>query len=357
MLKSIEIKEKFKEIGFDLIGITKPELKKELVKDFVKRYKEDDLPPFIHNEIDSILNPKKLHPWTQSIIVVGLCYAQKELDNSDGFISRYTRGEDYHIVMKEKIEVALDYLKDIYDNLQYSFYIDNGPVLEKALAQQAGLGWIGKNTLLVNEDYGTYIFLGEIFLNKKLKYDKKSQNKCGDCTDCFDNCPTNSLNKAYYLNYRTCRSNLTQQKGILNEKQERLIANCIWGCDDCQIGCPYNENIPKGLHMEFEPKIKGDIVEILKFNKKNFPKKWLNTALSWRGMRIIQRNALIAINNLGKKEEKYRDVLLTKIKDSSPIIRYYAYKAYINLGFNLNLIRNDIKKEREIDVEKILKRK
>ena len=352
-----EIKRKFKEIGFDLIGFTKPVLDQDLVNNFKKRYRDDDLPPFVHNDVGSILNPNQLNPWSKTVIVLGLSYAQNEESDTDGFISRYTRGSDYHLVMENKLKKGIRYLKDLFDDLESAYYVDNGPVLEKVLAQQAGLGWIGKNTLLVNEKFGTYIFLGEIFINKSLDYDEKSENKCGDCTACLENCPTNSLRTPYYLNYRTCRSNLTQQKGYLEEKEEKLIGNCIWGCDDCQTACPYNENIPRGLHEEFQPKIKGDIIKILKFNKKNFPKKWLNKALSWRGMRIIQRNALIAINNLGIKNEQYKEVLIKKIEDPSPIIRYYAYKAYINLDFNLDLIEKQIKREKEIDIHNIIKRK
>lgn len=352
-----KIKRKFKEIGFDLIGFTKPVLDPKLTKNFKKRYKEDDLPFFVHKDVESILNPKKLNPWTKTIIVAGISYAQKEDSDSDGFISSYTRGTDYHLVMENKLKEGVKYLNNLFDDLKSNYYVDNGPVLEKVLAQQAGLGWIGKNTLLINEKFGTYLFLGEIFINKKLDCDKKTENKCGDCTACLENCPTNSLDIPYYLNYRTCRSNLTQQKGYLDEKQAKLIGNCVWGCDDCQVVCPYNENIARGLHPEFEPKIKGDIVKILNFNRKNFPKEWLNKALSWRGMRIIQRNALIAIGNLGIKNKQYKGVLIKKIKDPSPIIRYYAYKAYLKLGFDLSLIEEDIKNEREININNIIKRK
>ena len=357
MDKSIEIKRKFQKLGFNLIGYTKPELDHDLIQDFKKRAKNNDLPSFVHHDLNSILNPQKLYPWAESVIVVGMSYAFDSKAETDGFISRYSRGDDYHQVMEEKIKAGINYLESIYDGLKTAFNIDSGPVLEKVLAQQAGLGWIGKNTLLVNDRYGTYIFLGEIFINKSLDFDKRTEDKCEDCQACLDNCPTNSLATPYYLNYRTCRSNLTQLKGILNQKQERLIGNCIWGCDDCQVACPYNQNIPKGLHKEFEPKIRGDIVEILKYDRKNFPKKWLNTALSWRGMRVIQRNALIALKNLGVKDKKYKEVLLDKIKARSPIIRYYAYQAYISLGYSLELIEEQLKQETEIDINKILKRK
>lgn len=349
-----KIKTKFNKLGFDLIGFTEPKIKNELSKNFKKRYKKDDLPSFVHHDIGSILEPKKEAPWANTIIVLGLSYASSKVQNTDGFISRYARGIDYHQVMEQKIQKGIEVLKNTFKNLEHSYYIDNGPVLEKALAQQAGLGWIGKNSLLINEKYGSYIFLGEIFINKKLSIDQPAANKCGNCTLCRDNCPTDSLETPYYLNYRTCRSNLTQEKGILNDKQEELIGNCIWGCDNCQEACPFNKEIPKDLHFEFDPKIRGNIIDILNYDRKDFPKKWLNSALSWRGMRVIQRNALISLINLDIKKEYYRKVIIKKMKDNSPILRYYAYKAYISLDFDINEIIDIINNEDEVNINKLL---
>ena len=348
-----DLKAKFNNLGFDLVGFTRPKLKKELSKNFKNRYNKDDLPSFVHHNVESILNPKKEAPWANTIIVVGLSYASSKIQETDGFISRYARGVDYHNVMEEKIKEGIEVLKKSFKNLKYSYYIDNGPVLEKALAQQAGLGWIGKNTLLINEKYGSYIFLGEIFINKKLSIDNPAVNKCGNCTLCRDNCPTDSLETPYYLNYRTCRSYLTQEKGILDQNKEILIGNCIWGCDNCQEACPFNKEIPRDLHSEFEPKITGNIVDILNYDRKDFPEKWLNTALSWRGMRVIQRNALISLINLNVKKEKYRKVILKKMTDNSPILRYYAYKAYISLGYDISQIQDKINKENEINIKKL----
>ena len=353
--KSEIIKKKLKEIGFDLIGFTKPELDQSLIKNFISRYEDNDLPPFVHHDIDSILNPKKLTPYAKTVIVLGLSYNwDKNNDERDGYISYYSRGKDYHKVFIKKIKQAVSILDDLFDDLKYDYFVDNAPILEKVLAQQAGLGWIGKNTLLINEKFGSYLFLGEIFINKELKIDNKQENKCGSCTACIDNCPTGSLNTPYYLDYRTCRSSLTQIKGILNITQEKLIGDSIWGCDKCQDVCPYNKNIPKNIHQELKPKIKGNITEILNYNRKSFPDFWLDTALSWRGMRTIQRNALISLINNNNNDKKYKRVLLKKLKDNSPIIRYYAYKAYFALDFNLDNIRNLIENEKEIELENIL---
>src|SRR6056297_3238672 len=308
MSKSVQIKIKFKELGFDLIGFSKPYLDNKLTENFKKRASRDDLPPFMHSDLNSVLHPKRLHPWLETVIVVGLSYASSQNNDTRGFISSYTRGRDYHKVMAEMIKEGLKYLKKIYKDIKYSYYIDNGPVLEKFLAQQAGLGWIGKNTLLINENFGSYIFLGEIFINKKLVYNEKSKNNCKDCTQCMDN-------------------------------------------------CPYNNNIPRDLHPAFEAKIGGNIVEILNYNRKGFPPSWTSSALSWRGMRIIQRNALIVLGNLGLKDEKYKKLIVKKMDDRSKIIRHYAYQTYLKLGFNLEHIKGKIDQEKEIDIDNIIKRK
>jgi epoxyqueuosine reductase len=147
---------------------------------------------------------------------------------------------------------------------------------------------------------------------------------------------------------------LTQKKGILPEIERNKIDNYLWGCDDCQKNCPYNKNIPKDLHSEFEPKITGNIVDILNYDRKEFPKKWENSALSWRGMRVIQRNALISLINLDIKKEDYRTAIIKKMKDNSPILRHYAYKAYISLDFDINEIQDIIIKEDEVNIKKII---
>src|SRR6056297_1089133 len=138
------IKRKFKELGFDLVGFTYPKIEKSLLVNFKKRFKNDDLPKFVSDDVESIIKPKRKHPWAKSVIVLGISYARSEENNLDGFISRYCRGRDYHYVLKEKIKKGIEFLNQLFDNLNYSFYVDNGPVLEKAFAQQAGLCWIGK---------------------------------------------------------------------------------------------------------------------------------------------------------------------------------------------------------------------
>ncbi|MCF8009239.1 MAG: tRNA epoxyqueuosine(34) reductase QueG, partial [Halanaerobiales bacterium] len=262
-------------------------------------------------------------------------------------------GKDYHKVMKNKILEGISLLKEEFSDFKFEYHIDNTPILEKVIASQAGLGWIGKNTTLINKKYGSFLFLGEIFINKKLSYDDPSKNLCKDCSLCIDNCPTDSLQIPYYLNYNRCRSSITQIKGVLNNDQEKLIGNSIWGCDHCQEVCPYNHNNIKDIHSEFKPVIRGDIIDILNYKRKDFPIKWQESALSWKGMRIIHRNALIVLINRSGDGKKYKKVIEEMLKDNSPIIRYYAYKAYLSFDFDQTKVKKLIKSDQEL--KKMLK--
>lgn len=348
MDKSNLIKEKLHNIGFDLVGFTRPVIQDHHLVHIKRRIKDNDLPYFMHPDTDKLISPKSLDPWAETIISLALSYATSVQDQADGYISNYARGKDYHRVMKNKILEGISSIKEEFNDFRSEYYIDNAPILEKVIASQAGLGWIGKNTTLINKKYGSYLFLGEIFINKKLKYDDPGKNLCKDCSLCIENCPTDSLNISYYLNYNSCRSSLTQLKGVLNNDQEKLIGNSIWGCDHCQEVCPYNHNSIKDIHSEFKPILRGDIIDILNYKREDLPIKWQESALSWRGMRIIHRNALIVLINMVGDGKKYKKVIEEKFKDSSPIIRYYAYKAYLSFDYDQSEVKKIINNDQEL---------
>lgn len=326
------IKNRAKELGFDLIGITTADPFKKIYKILQKRKEKNQLPDFMEKNIKLITHPELVFPGAKSIISVAMSYAVNLPENEDGFISRYTRGRDYHKVFSKKLNLLSEFIKKMDNNIKTRYFCDTGPLLERAIASRAGLGWIGKNTNLINPEYGSYLFLGEILTNLKLKSDSpKFKNKCENCKLCLKNCQGQAL-KPYYLDHNNCISFLTQKKGILSKKERNIINDCIWGCDQCQEICPYNKQIPRNLHPDFSVKIKANIEEILNLDKNNIPPKWNNTALSWRGLRILKRNTLIVIKN--KNLTKYIPLVRDQLSHPSPIIRSYVLWTLFNIDSN-----------------------
>ncbi|MFW6282177.1 MAG: tRNA epoxyqueuosine(34) reductase QueG [bacterium] len=343
MYLSDRVKNKAKEIGFDMVGISSAE-------PFHKAYetlKKRKLSQFVNNDIQLLTDPGKHLKSASSIIALGLSYASEDnISNSknDQFISLYARGKDYHLVMQEKINLLIDYLNKIEKNLEYVAYSDTGPILDREVAYRAGLGWFGKNNNLINPVYGSFIILGEIITNLKMKYDKPIESKCGDCNLCIKNCPTSAL-KDYNLEADKCLSYITQKKGIISEDNRILIGNNLWGCDRCLEICPYNKDIPVNLHEEFIPKIKGDIKEVLSFTKDNIPEDWKKSALSWRGLRILKRNSIINIAN--NRNAEYIPLLKKELNNNSPILRAYVVWALgkLNKEKAIDLLKKHYKKE------------
>ncbi len=313
------VKKKAREIGFDLIGITTAEPFDDTFQLILNR----ELSEFINPDKRLLTKPGLLMKNAKTIISLALSYASSEvLSNDDSNIALYARGKDYHLVMKEMMSSLENYIKTLYPEAKTTAYSDTGPLLDREIAQRAGLGWIGKSNNLINPIYGSFLILGEIITNLEFLYDKETENLCGDCNLCLKYCPGGALEKAYFLNYHKCISYLTQKKGILDHEERKKINNNLWGCDKCLQVCPYNQGIPVNLHQEFAPVIKADVDEILNFTEKNINKNWRTSALYWRGIKVLKRNAIINIGNSAKNE--YIPVLLKQLSSKSPLIRAYA---------------------------------
>ncbi|MFW5998288.1 MAG: tRNA epoxyqueuosine(34) reductase QueG [bacterium] len=358
MNKKVLIKNKAKELGFDLVGITTAEPFSETYKILNKRKDKGTLPDFMNKDIKLITHPRLVFNKANSIISVAISYAT-DLPREEAFISRYSRGIDYHKVISTKLKQLSKFIKNLESNIKTRYFCDTGPLLERKIAVRAGLGWIGKNTNLINEKYGSYLFLGEILTNLKLTPDSSQiNNKCDNCKNCLKQCQGKALIKPYVLDQNKCVSYLTQKKGILTEKEREIINGSIWGCDICQEVCPYNKDIPVDIHPEFSTKIKVDIEQILKFENKNIPQIWKNAALSWRGIRILKRNALIVIKN--KKYIKYLSLVKEYLNHPSPIIRSYALWTLCKIDSKFNkddLLNFAVKEKNKIVLNEINKLK
>lgn len=323
------VKEYASKLNIDLCRITdSAELKLEnkLLK---KRSKGKYWPqPLANQNIEELTNPALHFPNLKSIIVAAVNYNK---NGTNAFLSNYVTLEDYHLYLERKLEeLVLMLKKEIDQNFNYKIFVDNAPFLEKAVARKAGIGFIGKNTLLINPELGSNLFLGEIFTDLEIKKDQPLDLDCGDCKLCLDNCQVNALKSEYLLVADECTAYLTQKKGILSELEIKKIAAHIWGCDDCKDICPYNQQAAASTADELMLFDK-DLEYFLNLDRKKMPQELAKTAITWRGTRILIRNALLAAADL--KENKFFDLIKEKLNDNSPVIRYYAAFSLLEIDF------------------------
>jgi epoxyqueuosine reductase len=202
-------------------------------------------------------DPQKILPGAQSIFCVALSYRPSRehyalLEKHP--VSCYAWGRNYHVVLTEKLQVLADYLRsELEPGSQVKSYVDMGPILEKNVAADAGLGWVGKNTLLLNQKFGSFLFLGELITDSELLYDNPAENLCGGCTACMDACPTGALEEAGVLNANKCISYLTLEHRS-NFPPNTDLHGYLAGCDLCQTVCPYNSDAPPGREPAFQPR-------------------------------------------------------------------------------------------------------
>lgn len=198
---------------------------------------------YMNNNIDIRLNPELIYTEAKSVISVILNYkiAHKQIDSTAPKVSRHVIVEDYHKIIKSKLKKLLKFIKEIIPDADGRFFVDSAPILERSLAKSSGIGWIGKNACLISKQHGSFVFIGELLLNKELIYDKPAKDYCGNCNKCIDACPTKAIINAHVIDATKCISYLTQ-KTDMPEVLKGKINNYVYGCDICQDACPWNDN-------------------------------------------------------------------------------------------------------------------
>lgn len=301
-----KIKAYSNQIGIDLIGFTKAEMNIELTKRLELQAKLDFISPYQKRSIKEKTDPKLLMPEAKTIIAIALAYPHTclELDQlspATAYFSSCSWGLDYHFVLREKLEQLANFIRKDRPHLKYKIAVDTSPLCDRTIAYQAGLGFFGKNNLLINPQYGSYIFLGSLITNLDLPVDKPIADECLNCNLCIMACPTGALNETGILNAKRCLSYLTQKKGVLTKEEQALMTNCIYGCDLCQRVCPYNKN-NSDWHQEFQPSGVEfvSIKEYSSLSSKKFKEKYGHLAGSWVGAQTINRNLYICKEKLDK---------------------------------------------------------
>tara|TARA_B100001109_G_scaffold251531_1_gene246173 strand:- start:79 stop:996 length:918 start_codon:yes stop_codon:yes gene_type:complete len=253
------IKTEAKKLGFSSCGISKARFLSEEAKNFEKWLSNgyQGSMSYLERNIDKRLDPTLLVPGSKSVISLAFNYfpPKKLIENNNFIISKYAYGKDYHKVLKKKLKKLLFLMRERIGDIEGRVFVDSAPIHERAWAKLSGLGWVGKNSLLINKNQGSYFFLAEIICDLELEYDEPVLNRCGNCSRCIDACPTGAITKAQVINAKKCISYLTiENKDNIPEELNDSMNNSIFGCDVCQDVCPWNKNSKPHEEIEFLPK-------------------------------------------------------------------------------------------------------
>jgi len=253
--------------------------------------------------------PELLHPGTRSVIVVRMDYlppaatpVEDLIEQADkACISRYAIGRDYHKVLRSRLKKLAQRIENAIGPFGHRVFTDSAPVLEKPLAEKAGLGWIGKHTNLLNRQAGSWFFLGELYTDLPLPADEPVRDHCGSCRRCIDVCPTRAIIAPYQLDARRCISYLTiELKGSIPVEFRQAMGNRIYGCDDCQMVCPWNRYAQFSGEDDFQPRQDldaGDLVELFGWDEATFLERTEGTAIRRIGHERWLRNLAVALGN------------------------------------------------------------
>ena len=255
---SNSIKNKALEIGFDFVGISNAEKLKE-EENRLQQWLDSGFQgkmSYLENHGKKRLDPTELMPGTKSVIsLMYNYYPEEELGSSSFKLAKYAYGKDYHKVIKKRLKELTAFIEDIYSDVAYRVFVDSAPVMERQWAAKSGLGWIGKNTLLLNKEKGSFFFLAEVFLDKELVADRPVKDYCGSCTACIDACPTDAFEAPYVLNASKCISyhTIELKDELLDPSYKGKFDNWMFGCDICQDVCPWNRFSSVNNEQAFEP--------------------------------------------------------------------------------------------------------
>jgi len=325
-----------RELGFDALAIAGTELDAE----------EARLMEWLgrgwHGEMDYMARhgtrrarPAELVPGTLSVITARLPYTSPEArdswetlaDPASAFVSRYALGRDYHKVLRSRLQALADRMTSELGAFPYRVFTDSAPVMEVALAARSGLGWRGKHTLLLSRDAGSLFFLGELFVGLDLALDAPVTDHCGTCTKCIEVCPTQAIVAPYQLDARRCISYLTiEHHGAIPEELRAMMGNRIYGCDDCQLVCPWNKWAKVSTLADFDPRNGLDsaaLVELFAWSEEDFDRRLEGSPIRRIGHERWLRNIAVALGN-APRSDAIVAALQSRREHSSALVREHV---------------------------------
>jgi epoxyqueuosine reductase len=324
------------ELGFSALGVTHVDLAQDesFFVEWLKAGFNGEM-GYMSRHGRKRTRPAELIPGTVSCVSVRMDYwpgasadAQQTLaDGTLAYVSRYAVGRDYHKVLRARLQALCERAEGLVGPLGHRVFTDSAPVLEKALARNAGLGWIGKHTNLIDRDSGSYFFLGEIFLDLELPIDAPATAHCGTCTACMPACPTGAIVGPYRLDARRCISYLTiELEGTIPLEFRRAIGNRIYGCDDCQIACPWNKFAKPTAEKDFAVRHGLDhaaLTALFAWSEAEFSEKTAGSAIRRIGYERWLRNIAIALGNAPTTPELL-SALAARAEHPSALVREHV---------------------------------
>ncbi len=328
---SAQIKVWGRELGFDAVGIAGIDLAA------AERGLADWLAAGCHGEMDYMAShgakrarPAELVPGTKSVIVLRLNYLPAHAGAADAghaAISRYALGRDYHKLLRNRLQKLADRIALEAGAFGYRVFTDSAPVMEVELAQQAGLGWRGKHSLLLSREAGSWFFLGEIYTNLPLPADAPTSEHCGTCRACLDACPTGAIVAPYRVDARLCISYLTiELKGSIPIELRPLIGNRVYGCDDCQLCCPWNREAPHSREADFAVRHdldRASLVELFAWSETEFEQRLAGSAIRRIGHERWLRNLAVGLGN-APASAAVAAALAARLEHPSPLVREHV---------------------------------
>jgi epoxyqueuosine reductase len=327
--------------GFDAVGFARPdgvETARRHLAEYIAAGHHGDMGWLADTEARRA-DPKVLWPEVRSVLVLGLDYGPGEdpralLGHRErGVVSVYARGRDYHDLVKRRLKSLARWIAESWPG-ELKVFVDTAPVMEKPLAQRAGLGWQGKHTNLVSRAFGSWLFLGEIYLSLDLEPDSAGEDRCGSCSRCLEICPTGAFPAPYRIDARRCISYLTiEHKGHIDAALRPLMGNRIYGCDDCLAVCPWNKFARRGRDEAFLPRAEltaPRLADLARLDDADFREVFAGSPVKRTGRDRFVRNVLIAIGN--SAEPALLPAVRERLADPSPLVRAMAVWALRRLA-------------------------
>ena len=326
------IKQWGRELGFQQVGIADTDLAQaeQHLQQWLARGFHGDM-AWMARHGSKRTRPGELVPGTLRVISVRMDYLRDEPDPAallqqpaTAFISRYALGRDYHKVLRSRLQKLASRIQGEIGPFGYRAFVDSAPVMEKALAAKAGLGWIGKHSNLLSREAGSWFFLGELYTDLPLPADVPVSDHCGACSACLDICPTRAIVAPYQVDARRCISYLTiELEGSIPLELRPLLGNRIYGCDDCQQCCPWNRFARTSAEPDFAPRHNLDratLLELFNWDEATFLKRTEGSAIRRIGYLRWQRNLAVALGN-SRPDGPVRQALQARLGNSSPLVQ------------------------------------
>ena len=330
------VRELARELGFQRCGIAGVELgaDEDHLRDWLAQglYGTMD---WMARHGDRRSRPQELVPGTLRVVSVGLDYGRNDGDEAwrtlaDGeraYVARYALGRDYHKLMRQRLQRLADRVQEEIGPFGHRVFVDSAPVLERALARNGGLGWIGKHTCLIDSDGGSWFFLGEIYLDLPLPVDEPASAHCGTCVRCIEVCPTQAIVAPYRLDARRCISYLTiEHEGSIPEELRAAIGNRIFGCDDCQLVCPWNKFARRTDEPDFRARNDLDVAtlaQLFAWEEEEFLRRTEGSPIRRSGHERWLRNIAVALGNAPSTPDVLA-ALQSRREHASPLVREHV---------------------------------